>query len=82
MSLKMNKNLSQIRPDIEKKSRRSSKISVALKTRFIEMLQDEGTTIKYVLSYLIQAAKHLCINYSTAKVIAKENKHFLKEKLT
>ncbi len=64
------------------KVKRSSKICSALKTRFLEILQDEGTTIKQVFNSLIQAAKHLGINYSTAKVIAKENKHVLREKTT
>lgn len=71
----MNKILSsaaiKIKPECKEKIKRSSKICSALKIRFLEMLQDEGTTIKYVIFTFIQAAKHLGINYSTAKVIAK-----------
>lgn len=35
------------------KVKRSSKICSALKTRFLEILQDEGTTIKQVFYSLI-----------------------------
>ena len=38
---------------IKDKIKRSSKICSALKTRFLEILQDEGTTIKHVFYFLI-----------------------------
>lgn len=48
----MNKKLSVLVDKLntvsKSKVKRSSKICSALKIRFLEMLQDEGTTIKYV----------------------------------
>lgn len=65
MSMKLINISSQKKLDHAKKSRRSSKISAALKTRFLEMLQDERTTIKYVRIENIvgcQASMHQLFN--------------------
>lgn len=42
------------------------------------MLQEQGITIKFVIILVIKAARHLGINYSTAKVIAKDHRFMLK----